>query len=94
MAPHDYYLHSLAIQRIGVLNVLNVEDTATMLGITPDRVRHLAAKREIPFYKRNGKLWFKKSEVEEWLTSHRVASDDEITVNAVTQCAINRKRKQ
>lgn len=94
MSKEEFYTQSLAIQRMQAKNVLDVDDLAVMLDITPDRVRHLANGRKIPHYKgANGKLYFKKSEIEDWQTAHRIPTDDEITAQGVTRCATNRKRK-
>lgn len=94
MSKEEYYAQSLAIQRIGAKNVLNVEELSVMLDISANRVRHLTSSRAIPHYKCNGKLYFKKSEIEDWLTTHRVSTDAEITKNAVTQCATSRIWRQ
>lgn len=94
MSQEEYYARSLAIQRMHAKNVLDVDDVAVMLDITADRVRHLANNRKIPHYKgANGKLYFRKSEIEDWQTTHRIPTDDEITAQGVTRCATNRKRK-
>lgn len=92
MSKEEFFAQSLAIQRMGAKNVLNVDELALMLDITADRVRHLAADRVIPHYKQSGKLYFKKSEIESWLTTHRIAADDEITNAAVTRCAVNKRK--
>lgn len=94
MSQEEYHAQSIALKRIAALNVIDVEDVAVILKISPDRVRHMTNARILPHYKgENGKLYFKKSEIEDWQTKNRIATDSEITAQSVTRCATNRKRK-
>lgn len=68
--------------RIGVKNLLTTEECALWMGISEDRLRHLASDREIPHYKKNGRLFFAKSEIEEWQTTDKVPSRYEIAEQA------------
>lgn len=49
--------------------VLNTEECAIYLNVSPDRVRHMVTDREIPCYKYRGKNYFKRSELESTLTN-------------------------
>lgn len=58
---------------------LTVEETVDYLGISKSAVYKITSKREIPFYNPGGKkIYFKKSEVDAWIESGRVAPDSEI----------------
>lgn len=87
MSNEEYYTQSLALRRIARLNILEVDDLALMLRVTADRIRHMVSDRLIPHYKRGNRVYFKKSEIEQWQTSHRIPADEEITAKAVTRCA-------
>jgi hypothetical protein len=92
MSEQDFYAGITALMRVQSKNVLNIDDVSVMLDVTPNRVRHMVNDRIIPHYKQNGKLYFRKSEIEDWLTAHRVPTNDEINAVGVTRCA-TRKRK-
>lgn len=66
-------------------NVLNIEDVCLLTGLSKARVYALCSQREIPHYKQ-GKLYFKRSEVEAWLTSKRVKTQAEIESKAALYC--------
>lgn len=57
---------------------LSVEETAKMLGIKPGTLYNLNLKRELPFHKVGKTLLYKRSDVLEYIDSHRVSSADEI----------------
>lgn len=63
-------------------NVLNVEETAFYIGITADRVRHLAMERAIPSYKQGKRMFFKREEIEAYLTQNKTMSLEEIETKA------------
>lgn len=71
-------------------SVWNVSDLALVLGISESRVRHMAAEHVIPSYKQNGSLYFKREEIEAWLTRNRTPSNAEIASEAATRCATRR----
>lgn len=58
-------------------NVLNVEETAFYIGITADRVRHLMKDRVIPYYIQGKRAYFKREEIEAYLTKNRAMSLEE-----------------
>lgn len=55
-------------------NALNIEETAFLTGYSVSRLRKLVALNAIPYYKSKGGkfIYFKKSELEEWLLAYRV----------------------
>lgn len=74
------------IERLLIINgkdALNVEETAFLLGVTPGRIRHLASDREIPHYKRGGKLYFSKHELFSWMLDERIPTNKEIEAIAM-----------
>ena len=64
--------------------VLNVSETAMMLGVSESRVRHMMSSREIPYYKRGVCVSFKKSEIEAWRLDKRFPTDAETKAQAAT----------
>lgn len=75
------------VERIMLLNAktaLNVEDVAAYTGHQTSYIYKLVSERKIPHYKREGGkfVYFKKSDIDEWMLSHRVATVDEISGQA------------
>lgn len=77
---------------IGVKNFLNVDDVAVYLGISKSVVYGLMRTKQIPYSKPNGKLaFFKKSDVDAWLGSNRIASASEVEEQAARYCVAHKK---
>ena len=77
------------IERLIILQtktVYNVRELSWVLGITEDRVRHLMLEGEFPYYKVGNRTYFKKEEIESWMTKRRFDSRDEIEAKAATYC--------
>ena len=75
------------VERIMLLNAktaLNVEDVAAYTGHQTSYIYKLVSERKIPHYKREGGkfVYFKKTDIDEWMLSHRVATVDEISGQA------------
>ena len=64
--------------RINGKDLLSTAECAFYLGVTACHVRHMASDRKIPYYKRNGKLYFSKSELEQWIKTERIPADFEL----------------
>jgi excisionase family DNA binding protein len=64
--------------------VMTAKELADYLSISMSQVYKLTHNREIPFYKPGGKhLYFKKSEINEWVTKFRIKTDYELEEEAV-----------
>ena len=70
--------------RLGVKEVLDIEEAAMLTGYKVKGLYTLTSEKRIPHYKKNGKLYFKKSELEAWLTENKVLTEAEIHSKAVT----------
>lgn len=56
-------------------NVLDIDDVVLLTGLSKSYVYKLTCRKEIPYYKPNGKLiYFDRQEVENWMKQNRVAS--------------------
>lgn len=76
---------------IGSKNVLDTNEVAAMLGVRPDYIRRLASNREIPHYKKSNRIYFKKSEIEQWQLGTRIPTAEELSANAATRIFVGRK---
>lgn len=76
---------------IGSKEALNTSEVALMLDVAVQTVRNLMHDKAIPYYKRGGKAYFRKSEIEDWmLKGQRIVSNEEIASQASTYIAIKR----
>lgn len=71
-------------------NVWNIDELANYLRLSADRCSRLAKERAFPSYKQNGRYYFKREEIEAWLTSHRTSSVDETLSKAALHVVSNR----
>ena len=68
-------------------NVWSVSELALVLGISDARVREMAKKHSIPFYRQNGRMDFRRTDVEAWQTLERQSATYEVQRDAATYCA-------
>lgn len=78
---------------IGVKNTLTVEEAAIYTGYSVKGIYTLTSQKRIPHYKKNGKLYFDKQELDEWMTENRVKTETEINSKATTY-TVTHKRKR
>ncbi len=73
--------------QIAAKNVLNIKEAAFILGMSEQSVRSKARNREFACYRPNhNTLYFKKSELEGWMTRNRSKSMLEIESEATAYC--------
>lgn len=75
---------------IGSKEVLNTSEVAMMLNVAVQTVRNMMHEKSIPYYKRGGKAFFKKSEIENWMLQERIPTNDEIKSQAATYVALKK----
>ena len=67
--------------------VLTSEEAARYMGVSMSHLYKLTMGHKIPHYKPMGKLcYFNRLELESWLQSNRIATEDEISQQAQTYC--------
>lgn len=73
---------------ISCKEALNVAECALLLGVTEGRVRHLTSQKELPYYKQGKSVYFRKSEIEDWMLKERVPTNEELIEKAskITKC--------
>lgn len=72
--------------------VLDLTEAAAFTGYSESHLYNLTSRKAVPHYKKNRKLYFKKSELEDWLLEHRIKTDKEINSRAATYVSANRKK--
>ena len=72
--------------------VLLVDEAAIFTGFSVQHLYRLTSAKQIPHYKKDRKLYFKKSELEEWMTETPCASLKDINSQAATYCSTRQMR--
>ena len=72
---------------LGAKEVLTVEEAAMLTGYAVKGIYQLTSEKRIPHHKKNGRLYFRKSELEGWMTQHKVLTEQEINSKADTYLA-------
>ena len=75
----------------GTKEVLTTEELSLFSGLSLSRIYALVNERQIPHYKHNRRIYFKKSEIEEWMLQNRVPTQAEVNSQAETYTTINRR---
>jgi excisionase family DNA binding protein len=58
--------------------IFSVNEAAEFLGLKTSYLYQLTSKRLIPFYRPGRKLYFKKSDLIDWISSHRQSTVAEV----------------
>jgi excisionase family DNA binding protein len=67
--------------------VLTSDEAAKYMGISKSYLYKLTMLRKIPHFKPMGKMcYFNRAELENWLQSNRIATDEAITSEAQSYC--------
>lgn len=90
MTPEELEKLALAIGRkvlFAQKEVLTLKEVAQYTGLKKSYLYKLTASKAIPHYKPNGKnCFFKRTELEEWLTTNPVATTADLTASAQAYC--------
>lgn len=74
-------------------DVLNFDEAREYLSISASHLYKMTSSHSITCYQPNGKkLYFKRSELDEWLLRNRKCASDEIEVNASNYILTSRKK--
>lgn len=76
--------------RLGAKEVLDIEEAALLTGYKIKGLYTLTSEKRIPHYKKNGKLYFRKDELEAWMTENKVLTQREINSKAQTYIATHK----
>lgn len=77
---------------IGAKPVLNLEETILFTGFSKGHIYRLTSERKIPFYKKGRKLFFKKTDIENWMLETSFPTNKEVQSQATTYTALNRRK--
>ena len=67
--------------------VLTSSEAARYMGVSLSYLYKLTMRQQIPFYKPQGKMcYFNRIELEKWLQSNRVSTNEELSQKAQAYC--------
>lgn len=78
---------------LGAKEVVTLDEVCFLTGLAKSTVYKLTANKAIPHYTNGKHLYFKKSEVEQWLTRNRIGSQLEDEQKAVAEFFCNKVKK-
>lgn len=97
MASEEYTQINARLDRIerlvtmGSKDMLTIEDVCLITGFSAKRIYDLTSKKKIPYYKPlGGKVFFDKTEIENWLRSNRIETEAVTKAKASTYCFTNK----
>ena len=83
----------LDIQAQEAKKILTLEEVAEYTHLSKSYIYKLTSKGDIPYYKPNGKqLYFKRTEIDEWLLTNRNKTNQEIEREIATKSVLSQKR--
>ena len=77
---------------LGAKNIFDLDEACLYTGYSRGHLYRLTSGREIPHFKRDRKLYFRKADLDEWLTETRVPTRAETAAEA--DALIRRRRAE
>jgi len=79
---------------LGAKQALTMTDAALLTGLSKSHIYKLVCYKKIPYYKsQGGKItYFDKNELNSWMLSTRIKTDDELAAEAVNYCVTGKKK--
>ena len=71
--------------------IMNINQAAEYIGIAKSTMYKFTSCRMIPHFKQGKKIYFKKSELDEWITKNKVMTREEIEIKAATYVSTRRR---
>ena len=82
----------LTYSLLAAKNVLTIEDTALLTGLSKSTLYSLTCKHQIPYYKRAKMIYFDRSEIEAWMKQNRVPTQQETERNAIAYVVTGKQK--
>ena len=80
------------LDRIGELALISAKTVlALFTRFSTAHLYRLTSGRQIPHFKKNRKLYFKKSDLEAWMCDNRVQTEKELNCKAATYCSTHKR---
>ena len=76
------HLPAVQLTESGVQDIMNFNQACAYTTISKSAMYKHTSTREIPHFKTGKRIYFKKTELDQWLTKHKIMSRDEIEQEA------------
>lgn len=78
MTLGDYFAELRTATILAGKEVLTLKEAAIFTGYSESHLKHLKMNGEVPCYKSGKYIYFRKSELEQWMTRNRIRTRDEV----------------
>ena len=75
---------------LGVKEILRLEECALLTGFSETTIYGMTHRKQIPYFKRGGRLFFSKKKIEQWLSEVEIPTDEEISRYAETYTTLKK----
>lgn len=82
------------VLQVGSPEILNLNQATEYLSLSKSTLYKFTSQREIPHFKKGKKIYFRKSELDDWLTQLRISTKDEIEQEAINYLIKNKRRRR
>jgi len=82
----------IPVQNPPVNELMDIKEVVSYLKISSSAIYKLTASNGIPHYKNGKKVYFKKSEIDDWIFAKRIKTMDEIETEAMEYLRKNTRR--
>ena len=76
---------------VEVNHPMDIKELSTYVKMSRSSIYKMTSLNDIPHYKSGRKLYFKKHEIDEWIFSNRIKTNDDIKKEALKYINKNRK---
>ena len=76
-------LQKIYVTLLAFKKVLSMSDAEAYTGLGKSRLYQATREKELPYYKNHGRVYFKREDLEAWMTQNRVSSTEEIETKAL-----------
>lgn len=80
-------------QVVPVAEVFNLNEASEYVSLSKSAIYKKTSERNIPHFKKGKKLYFKRSELDEWLTENKISTNAEIEIQATNYILRKGNRK-
>lgn len=80
-------------QSAPVAEVFNLNQAAEYVSLSKSAIYKKTSEKNIPHFKKGKKLYFKRSELDEWLTEDKISTNAEIEAQATNYITLNKRNK-
>ena len=85
---------SKVVKQIQVPEIMDINDAVKFLSLSRNTIYGLTSKAKIPRYKKGGKLYFKRSELTEWVNEGRQKTIREMVKEAESYASARHKKSK